>query len=161
MSARSTHRKTASTKEARPTKGAPCAGAAGPRPPSAGVPKGAALELARWGFARLRALVADFVEEAEAIDRVAAAVEASIVAGCTCPLQIEETDLLTTASILITAIDPDDQISEAVGVAFDLLTHGVQCERTPTATPLASSVCVRRRGAHRPPLTVRHLRLVP
>lgn len=133
-----------------------------PPPGSERMPVAAALELARWGFARLRALVADFPEEVSAIDRVASATEASIRAGCACPLaDVPEADLLTTASILITAADPDNGVAEAIGVALDVMSHGAQCERTPTAMHAPPTVQRRRNGAHRPPLVVHHLRLVP
>lgn len=135
---------------------------AGPRPPqhSDGMPVEAAIELVRWGFGRLRALVADYPEEAEAVDRVAEAAEAEIRGTRPAALaQLEESDLLTTASILITAADPDPALAEAIGAGLDVLAHGARAERTPTAVP--APVCVRRPGAYRAPLIVRHLCLVP
>jgi len=135
---------------------------AGPRPPQRpdGMPIEAAIELVRWGFGRLRALVADYPEEAEAVDRVADAVEAAIRGTCPNALaQLDEADILTTASILITAADPDPALVEAIGVGLDVLAHGARVERTPTAAP--APLCVRRPGSHRAPLIVRHLCLVP
>ena len=134
----------------------------GPRPPKRpeGMPVEAAIELVRWGFGRLRALVADYPEEAEAVDRVAEAVEAEIRGTRPNALaQLDEADILTTASILITASEPDPALVEAIGVGLDVLAHGARSERTPTAAP--APVCVRRAGAHRAPLIVRHLFLVP
>ena len=135
---------------------------AAPRPPKRpeGMPVEAAIDLVRWGFGRVRALVADYPEEAEAVDRVAEAMEAEIRGTRPDALaQLAEADILTTASILITASDPDPALVEAIGVGLDVLAHGARAERTPTAAP--APLCVRRPGAHRAPLLVRHLFLVP
>lgn len=137
---------------------APAANGGGPRDPRAALPVAAVLEVVRWGFYIARATVADFPEEAEALDRVEAAAERVITGHDPDALtRLDEVDILTAASILITAIDSPDgeQLAELAGLGLDRMTHGARCERTPTATPL---VPVSRTRA---PLLVRHLRLVP
>lgn len=137
----------------------PRATAGGPRPPrrSERLPIDAAITMARWGFGKLRATVADYPEEADAIDRVAAAVEAAIRGTNPKALdELDEADVLTTASILITAVDPDPDFVDAIAFALDALLSGGQLE---TARSAHGVTC--RGGASRAPRTVRHLFLIP
>lgn len=144
------------TRAPRPDRGGPRR----PQDPGA-LPVAAALELVRWVFALARVQVADYTEEVEAIERVAAAVEAEITGVIPGALGlVDEADILTVASILITSIDGGDELHEAIGAALDLVTHGADAARTPSAVSAPRFVGPRA-GAHRVPLLVRHLRLVP